>query len=472
MNTPHFVVVGHVNRGKSSIVSTLAADDSVRIDAMPGTTQRCRDYPLVVSGETLYTLIDTPGFERPRQMLAWLRAHETTTVERRGVVEAFVAEHRSGEIFKEECALLAPILAGGAILYVVDGSQPPAPKEEAEMEILRWTHQPRIALINSIGPGDCTNQWRPLLDQYFNLVRTFNAKREDFAGRLRLLRGLREMSEANHQAIDRVIRVLTADRTAQVDQAASTIAEMLVAMLTLIKQKRLAVTANVESYKSQLAERYYESLRRLEAEGHGRLQRDFGHHRLLVSQENLRTVDEDLFNVERWNHLGLTHRQLITTGAATGAAAGGLFDAAVGGSSLFAGLLVGGAAGSLLSWYAAAKLPEVKVRGIALGGQLLRIGPMANPKYPWVVLDRSLLFLDIVTTRPHARRDKVELADNAVADDPDEGIVARLPAAQRKQISDVFSTLQTKATAAVVDRAKCQLTDTLAEVLQSRYVAN
>ena len=120
-------------------------------------------------------------------------------------------------------------------------------------------------MINSIGSGDYSDQWRPLLDQYFNLVRTFNAKRADFADRLRLLRGLREMSEANHQAIDRVIRVLTADRTAQVDQAASTIAEMLVAMLTLIKQKRLAVTANVESYKSQLAERYYESLRRLEA---------------------------------------------------------------------------------------------------------------------------------------------------------------------------------------------------------------
>ena len=35
---PSFAVVGHPNKGKSSIVSTLAHDDSVRIGELPGTT--------------------------------------------------------------------------------------------------------------------------------------------------------------------------------------------------------------------------------------------------------------------------------------------------------------------------------------------------------------------------------------------------------------------------------------------------
>ena len=43
---PVFVVVGHVNRGKSSVVSTLAADESVAIDLTPGTTQVRRAYPM------------------------------------------------------------------------------------------------------------------------------------------------------------------------------------------------------------------------------------------------------------------------------------------------------------------------------------------------------------------------------------------------------------------------------------------
>ena len=35
---PRFAVVGHPNKGKSSIVSTLAGDDSIEIKADPRTT--------------------------------------------------------------------------------------------------------------------------------------------------------------------------------------------------------------------------------------------------------------------------------------------------------------------------------------------------------------------------------------------------------------------------------------------------
>ena len=60
---PRFAVVGRVNKGKSSIVSTLAEDDSVRIDARPGTTTEVREFPVRVDGRTLFVLVDTPGFE-------------------------------------------------------------------------------------------------------------------------------------------------------------------------------------------------------------------------------------------------------------------------------------------------------------------------------------------------------------------------------------------------------------------------
>ena len=50
MTVPVFAVVGHPNKGKSSIVSTLARDDSVAIGPMPGTTVKCRRYPMTVDG--------------------------------------------------------------------------------------------------------------------------------------------------------------------------------------------------------------------------------------------------------------------------------------------------------------------------------------------------------------------------------------------------------------------------------------
>jgi predicted GTPase len=42
---PKFAVVGHPNKGKSSIVSSLAMDDSIAISDRPGTTIKNRNFP-------------------------------------------------------------------------------------------------------------------------------------------------------------------------------------------------------------------------------------------------------------------------------------------------------------------------------------------------------------------------------------------------------------------------------------------
>ena len=71
-DVPRFAVVGRVNKGKSSIVATLAEDDSVRVDPRPGTTTEVREYPVRVDGRMLFVLVDTPGFEdAPRARSKW-----------------------------------------------------------------------------------------------------------------------------------------------------------------------------------------------------------------------------------------------------------------------------------------------------------------------------------------------------------------------------------------------------------------
>ena len=75
--TPSFAVVGHPNKGKSSIVSALAHDRSVKIGTIPGTTTHSDIFPMSVNGEVLYNLRDTPGFRIPRQVLEELKSIET-----------------------------------------------------------------------------------------------------------------------------------------------------------------------------------------------------------------------------------------------------------------------------------------------------------------------------------------------------------------------------------------------------------
>lgn len=456
---PVFVVVGHVNRGKSSLVSTLAADENVEIAAGPGTTRHCRAFPMRVDATHIYTLVDTPGFERARHALAWLREHETSTGERPATVREFVRIHAAEGTFAQERELLEPILAGGSILYVVDGSVPFNPVCEAETEILRWTGRPRMALINTIGPEDHVDDWRRVLDQYFGLVRVFDTHEADFERRIQLLRAMRELDEEARAALDRAIEVLTEDRRQGLQQSAAAIADALVDMLTRVESVHLPRTADPEPHKSDLAARYYDELRGRELMLRRDLREIYLHRNLVVELETVEATDDDLFDLSTWSRLGLSRPQLAAGGAATGAVLGGTIDVAVGGASLLLGTVIGAAAGLASTWWAWDHLAEVKLLGQPLGGTLLQIGPMRSPEFPWVVLGRALGLHQQLSNLAHARRDAVQLGGS-------EGIVAGLPSALRRQLQAALDRISKTRDAARIESARTAITAALRVILE------
>ena len=174
---PSFAVVGRPNKGKSSIVATLARDDSVHIAARAGSTRATRRFPLQVDGTTLYELLDTPGMQRARQMLAWLKTDCTDAAARPAAVKRFLEAHSDDDQFADECLALRPIVDGAGIIYVVDGSVPFGADYEAEMEVLRWTGRPSLALVNPIGNSEFVAQWSAGLGQYFQTVRVFEDRK-------------------------------------------------------------------------------------------------------------------------------------------------------------------------------------------------------------------------------------------------------------------------------------------------------
>ncbi|MFW5902086.1 MAG: GTPase domain-containing protein, partial [Thermodesulfobacteriota bacterium] len=105
-NVPVFAILGHPNEGKSSVVATLAEDDSVRISPTPGETRKCREYPVVIDGVEVIRFVDTPGFQQPRRTLAWMQAYTGPETER---VAGFIAAHRNDPDFEDECELLGPV---------------------------------------------------------------------------------------------------------------------------------------------------------------------------------------------------------------------------------------------------------------------------------------------------------------------------------------------------------------------------
>lgn len=438
MTEPVFAVVGHPNKGKSSIVSTLAQDDSVRIAPEPGTTVRCRRYPMRVDDQVLYTLVDTPGFQRARRALAWMREHETTADQHAEVVRRFVEVHQKTGDFQDECELLSPIIGGAGILYVVDGSLPYGQEYEAEMEILRWTGQPSMALINPIGQANHVDAWSSALGQYFKVVRVFNAMTAEFDKRLELLRAFGQLNEAWREPLERAVQSLLAERRHRRQRAARTIAEMLAEMVALSVSRSLAKDEDPTPHQAALASKYQDALRAAEQRGRRGVAQIYAHRSMQWREEDLALLDRDLFSQETWFLFGLSRWKLAGTGAAGGAVVGGGVDAALGGATFLVGAALGAAVGGATAWYSAGRLAEFKVLHLPLGGRTLRCGPTSNPNFPYVVLGRARHHHAVVAARTHAQRGEA-VADQRMSGP---GEAYPLTAEQRRALEAQFRRLR------------------------------
>lgn len=438
MSEPTFAVVGHPNKGKSSIVSTLAHDDSVRIAAEPGTTVACRRFPMRVDGRVQYTLIDTPGFQRARRALAWMRERETTAAEHRAVVQAFVDAHRDSDAFTDECELLTPVLAGAGILYVVDGSLPYGPEYEAEMEILRWTGEPSMALINLIGEGDHVGAWRAALQQYFKIVRVFDALAAPFQKRVELLRAFGQLREEWRDALETAAATLGDERGRVHERVARAIAEMIGEMLIHDVTKRLSMGADPTLHEATLEQDFKDALRDRERRGRSGVERLYGHRGIERREGEVELLKQDLFSTDHWYFWGLNRRQLVATGAAGGAFVGGAVDASVGGASMLIGTLLGAAVGGVTAFFSRGRLIRTRVLNLPLGGRLLRCGPTRDVNFPWVVLGRALYHHARIVGRTHANRGTLTLERQE--DEP--SWVDRIPRDRRNTIEHAFRRLR------------------------------
>ncbi|WP_242334850.1 MULTISPECIES: DUF3482 domain-containing protein [Anaeromyxobacter] len=455
---PRFAVVGRVNKGKSSIVATLAEDDSVRIDPRPGTTTEVREFPVRVDGRTLFVLVDTPGFEDAPRALAWLRAREVSAAERPARVAELVRAFEGTSELVEECRLLAPILAGASVLYVVDGTHPYRPNYDAEMEILRWTGRPGMALVNRIGAEDHAAEWHRALDQHFKIVRDFDAFSVSFEERVNLLQVFRELRPDWRAAVDEAVAALVAQRGRRRAEAAALVSGLLVDALTHTEELAVEDEAAIEEQRDRLERSFHDALRAREEEARRRVEALYGHREARFEEGpglERPVYRQDLFAEEAWKLLGLSPAQLVAAGALAGAAIGGAVDAAVGGASIFAGTVLGGALGGGGALYGVgrryARVRSIGAPGIPgllldvqrywSGARRFRIGPHAQPNFPWVLLDRALLHYDSVVRRTHARRGPIAV-ETAGAGGGRAGLVAEFARGERRGLESLFRRLR------------------------------
>jgi len=423
---PTFVVVGHVNKGKSSVVATLLEDPSIPIDLVPGTTTEAAAYDFKIDGESIFRLIDTPGFQEAEATLEQLQLRSQNAGDHQNAIRDFIKEFDGAGRFHDEVELLRPLLQPGpvSLLYVVDASRPYRATHEAEMEILRWVGRPGMALMNHIGEEDHAESWRPVLQQFFSKVRDFNAHEADTETRFRLLTAFGDLhddwKEPLQAAVDSIAE-LDQQRAAESSRA---MAQFIVDAWSHIEMENFTPGSKDADHKrnrDRLSVRYENALRKMENDTRREVESIYGFAPLDHLEQNFNVTPEDLFDQEGWRFFGLNQAQLTTRAAAAGGVAGGVLDLITGGLSLGAGVALGSVVGAAGAWFGSQRVakhwaPEhTRFARLFPGqhGHVRAFGPIANDAFAWVLLDRALVHLRVVQHRAHARQGPLNLEDTA-----------------------------------------------------------
>jgi hypothetical protein len=454
---PLVVVLGRPNVGKSGVAAALAAHTDVATGEHPFTTTETRELPVEAGGATLLRLLDTPGLQETARALHLLRAApDPDPTAHLGRLEEFLRLHSSGEEFREERLALSPLLSGASFILVLDGSRPFRRNHEAEMELLRWTGSPGLAVLNRTRPGepDHSDEWEAVLRRHFPTVRRFDAQAATVDDRLALVEALGLLRPELGSAARQFREALAEQRRSRRHEAAREIGRMLVDNLTHADQVAAVDEGSLDDQRQALEDRFHGALQEREQRGRAAVEKAYG-----FTAGGFRSADiekpvfeTDLFAEDVWRDFGLTPQQLVLAGAAGGAATGAAVDVAAGGHTLGSAALVGGLLGGGAAAYRVSR-PRIRAHdgGLVESGKRLwkalsgdpraprfTIGPHEGGNFPWVLLDRALLHFEAVARRSHARKGDVQVAQGYVREHP----ALAFARARRKELAQVFQEIR------------------------------
>jgi hypothetical protein len=399
---PEFAILGHPNEGKSSVLSTLAEDDSVRISPTPGETTQCRIFPVIIDSKEILRFTDTPGFQNPRRVL-----HELQILAGPDMLHRFLTTFSSVAEMRDDCELLLPVARGAGIIYVVDGSRPLRNIDRAEMEILRLTGKPRMAIINC--KGDETGylaDWREEFRKNFNSNRVFNAHRATYAERILLLEALKNIDQDWHGPLDQVVEAFKKDWAARNEYTADIILDLLSDCLSFRLVGDVPPDGDEKSVRTRLNRSFTEAIRQREMRAHRQIRGLFKHNIFNYELPPYSILQEDLFSRKTWQFLGLNKKQLVLAGGLGGAAVGAGLDIAHAGFSFGIFTTIGGAIGAVGALLGGEGLStKSRLLGAGLGKEQIQVGPNTSLQFLHILLDRALLFYAHIINWAHGRRD-------------------------------------------------------------------
>ncbi|MDA3791266.1 MAG: GTPase/DUF3482 domain-containing protein [Desulfobacula sp.] len=411
---PEFAIIGHPNEGKSSVVSTLTEDDQIQISQFPGETKVSKRYTITIDGEKIISFVDTPGFQVPKKTLAWFKAFKGPLEK---IVETFINTFKHDPFYADECELLKPVAKGAGIIYVVDGARPVRNDDLAEMEILRLTGRPRMAIINSkTNEKNYISDWKLEFRKHFNSIREFDSNSADFSERIKMLESLKAIDQELEDVLSCVIFAFTKEWEKRNSLVAALISLTIEKSLSFDVSETVTLSYDNEKVKDRLDKKYQDSIKNFEKLMFKKIRTLYKHNLFEYHLSEYSILRHDLFSKQTWEVLGLTRQQLAAAGAVIGGTAGAVLDTAAAGITFGIFTAVGGVLGAGSAWFGGKKMTRVKKAGIRLGQDKLQLGPNKNIQLLYILIDRVLIYYSHIINRPHGRRDLQELSQKKESD--------------------------------------------------------
>ncbi len=433
---PEFAVLGHPNEGKSSVVSTLTENDQIAVSRIPGETVVSKGYTVKIDNEEIIRFVDTPGFQVPQQTLSWFKAYKGDQDQ---IIDKFIEAHKQNEFFADDVELLSPVDRGAGIIYVVDGSRPVRNDDIAEMEILRLTGRPRMAIINSKSDlKDFTKDWQQEFRKHFNAIRIFNSNHANFIERIKMLESLKAIDQEWEPALSRVIDAFKNDWKKRNHLATSYIINSLNLILSYSVSRKIESTSDQEQIKEKLTKTFQEDIKSLEQQLFKKIRQLYKHNLFDAQMPEYSVLQYDLFARQTWELLGLNKEQLAAAGAIIGGTLGAVIDTAAAGITFGVFTAIGGAIGAGSAVLGGRNIAKKKPSVFRFGSDKLQIGPNKNLQLLYILIDRVLFYYALMINRPHGKRDMLH---HSSKDSGKKGFSTQLTSDQRKVCARFFKSI-------------------------------
>lgn len=358
-------VVGHTNTGKTSLLRTLLHDSEFgEVSSRPSTTRDVVAAELLLHGQPVIQLFDTPGLEDgiglDELLQQQLQAQPQLRHDEPAQIQRFLATPAAANEFEQEAKVLRQVLASDAALYLIDSRDPVLPKHQDELAVLRRCGKPLLPVLNFTAAANAqVTAWQAALAKVnLHAWVAFDTVSLPEQGESELFSHLSTLLPGARSILPQLLAVREQARKFVLAGAKRCVAELL---LDVAAYREVLSSA---SDQANVLLHMQQQVRRREQAALMELLTLYG---FSANSANLPELDiaagrwqQDLFAADTFKAFGVK----TSKGVAAGGAAGASVDLLFAGTTLGAGTLVGAlAGGAYQAWQQYGRALRHKVQG-------------------------------------------------------------------------------------------------------------